>query len=218
MNMNMMIARAATRLPVRDVRHARRVRNAHFMSWPPSMPARPHPKAAGVESAGTLRYGWGDWFIASVVSSFAAWPVVFATDLIWCELLFPNVGTPGYEGAPRLKFDMLSTASLIPKAAGSYLGAHLYVPHAWWVWKLTLLPALPLSFAISMAIYIASTPPPGSTNGDVSGESAAATSEPSLQIVSTAWLPSTPEPASIATRLRHAAPTSVQVAVRTLGL
>ena len=199
-------------------------RHSHFVTWPPSWPARPHPPPPGTETP--LRYGWGDWFVASVVSSFVAWPVVFATDYAWGEHLLPAFGASASNGTPETldefgasasngtpetldessdtgAIGIISMASLVPKAAGSFLGAHLYVPHAWWFWKLTLLPALPLSFALSMAIHCASEQLSGSADHDVSGKNA--------EVANTAWKPATCTSKSMATRAREAAPTPVQL-------
>ena len=121
-----------------------RRRSAHFLTWPPTIPARPHPS-----SELHAPYGWGDWFIASLVSSVVSWPVAFAVDSFWGSLLLPHVQSiRDGRWVPEAE-----AASLVPKAFGSYLGAHLFVPRAWWFWKLTLLPALPLSFGISLVIW-----------------------------------------------------------------
>ena len=121
-----------------------RRRSAHFLTWPPTIPARPHPSTEL-----HAPYGWGDWFIASLVSSVVSWPVAFAVDSFWGSLLLPHVQSiRDGRWVPEAE-----AASLIPKALGSYLGAHLFVPRAWWFWKLTLLPALPLSFGISLVIW-----------------------------------------------------------------
>ena len=121
-----------------------RRRSAHFLTWPPTIPARPHPSTEL-----HAPYGWGDWFIASLVSSVVSWPVAFAVDSFWGSLLLPHVQSiRDGRWVPEAE-----AASLVPKAFGSYLGAHLFVPRAWWFWKLTLLPALPLSFGISLVIW-----------------------------------------------------------------
>lgn len=125
-----------------------RRRSAHFLTWPPTVPARPHPSAE-IHAP----YGLGDWFVASLVSSVVSWPVAFAVDSFWGSLLLPHV-----QGLREGKWvQEAEAASLVPKALGSYLGAHLFVPRAWWFYKLTLLPALPLSFGISLLIYFATT-------------------------------------------------------------
>ena len=125
-----------------------RRRSAHFLTWPPTVPARPHPSTE-LHAA----YGLGDWFVASLVSSVVSWPVAFAVDSLWGSFLLPHVQSIR-EGKWVQEAE---AASLVPKALGSYLGAHLFVPRAWWFYKLTLLPALPLSFGISLVIYFATT-------------------------------------------------------------
>jgi len=111
-------------------------------------------------------------------------------------------------------------ASLVPKAFGSYLGAHLFVPRAWWFYKLTLLPALPLSFGISLLIYFATTD--GGARREAvegwAGPEVPFSAPTSQDIGSTAWRTSTQNDKSAATRLREAAPTAVQYALQQAGL
>jgi hypothetical protein len=120
----MLLAARSLRVPLR-VRG--RTRHAHNISWRPSFPARPQPANAGevLGEAAVRYYSWSDWFVGSVVASFVAWPVVFATDVVWGDMLLPKVDASGVhpEGAVAITA-MLS--SLVPKVAGSYLGAHLY--------------------------------------------------------------------------------------------
>ena len=204
------------------------------MTWPPTVPARPHPSTEVRSALGSRKlanwltqtapapwqlhapYGLGDWFIASLVSSVVSWPVAFAVDSLWGSVLLPQV-----QSIRQGRWvQEAEAASLVPKAFGSYLGAHLFVPRAWWVYKLTLLPALPLSFGISLAIYFATT------DGGARREAVDAYAGPevpfsaptSLDIGSTAWRASTQNDKSSATRLREAAPTAVQFALQQAGL
>jgi hypothetical protein len=192
-------------------------RSAHFITFPPSFPAKPHPSTEAVAP-----YGWGDWFVASLVSSVVSWPVVFATDSFWGSYLLPQVKSME---SPYIDFQAVTFASLLPKAAGSYLGAHLYCPRAWWFWKLTLIPALPLSFGISLVIHFSTV------DADKRREFAEAyagpevpftphdvTSRTSQDVGSTAWRPSLMDEKSSAVRLREAAPTAVQWALKKAGL
>ena len=114
-------------------------RNAHFATWPPSIPARPHPPSPGeVPSTTAALYGWGDWFVASQISSVVAWPFIFATDVLFGDYLLPWAEKySGPQGALGDVAVAVAGLSLMPKAAASYLGAHLYVPNAWWFWKLS---------------------------------------------------------------------------------
>jgi len=111
-------------------------------------------------------------------------------------------------------------ASLLPKAAGSYLGAHLFVPRSWWFYKLTLLPALPISFGVSMVIYFATTD--GGARREAvdgwAGPEVPFSAPTSLDIGSTAWRVSTQNNKTYAIRLREAAPTAVQFALQQAGL
>ena len=66
-----------------------------------------------------------------------SWPVAFAVDSFWGSLLLPRVQSIQHGRWVQ----EAEAASLVPKAAGSYLGAHLFVPRAHWFYKLTLLPA-----------------------------------------------------------------------------
>ena len=68
-----------------------------------------------------------------------SWPVSFAVDSFWGNLLLPHVQSIR-EGRWVQEAE---AASLLPKAAGSYLGAHLFVPRAWsnplsWQWQSAL--------------------------------------------------------------------------------
>jgi len=167
------------------------------MSWPPSFPAK-------TQQAGGTSYGWGDWFLGSIVSSFVAWPVVFATDTLWAEGLLPLV-----DQRSTTETALLAT-SLIPKAAASFLGAHWFLPKAHWFYKLTLLPALPLSVGISMAIQMISDD--GSVKQAVYDDwLPMAPSEPSL--ISTSWRPSAKDKKSMTVRLCEAAPRPLQIAL-----
>ena len=100
-------------------------RLSHFVTWPPSLKARPHAAQSGSEIS---RYGYGDWFVASLVSSLVSWPAVFATDMLFGDLLLPAADA---QKSPELT-QAVALSSLIPKIAASYCGAHLYVPGAWW--------------------------------------------------------------------------------------
>ena len=95
-------------------------RRKHFLTLPPSVPARPHPQPASAEASAPLSYGWGDWFLASVVSSFVAWPFVAATDALWGEVLLPLVADNADASTA------VAAASIFPKATASYFGARLY--------------------------------------------------------------------------------------------
>jgi hypothetical protein len=94
-----------------------RRRSAHFLTWPPTVPARPHPSTE-LHAA----YGLGDWFVASLVSSVVSWPVAFAVDSLWGSFLLPHVQSIR-EGKWVQEAE---AASLVPKALGSYLGALLW--------------------------------------------------------------------------------------------
>ena len=193
---------------------AQRRRHGHFITWPPTMPARPHPHAAADAVA---PYGWGDWFVGTLVSSVVAWPAVFATDVLFGDVLLPAAEAQGSGSLTAAT----AVASLLPKAAASYAGAHLYVPRAWWLWKLTLLPALPLSFGISLAVYIANAET-DSVNIEIEkmGVPIALPETASKpQTASTAWQPSSigSKPKSYAARFREAAPTPMQLALERAG-
>jgi len=196
-------------------------RRSHFLTVPPSMPARPHPAKSGEGDFGIRRYGWGDWFVASVISSVVAWPAVFAIDSLWAEVLFPLVeklnsgNSEGIVGA-------LGALSLLPKAGASYMGAHLYVPRAWWFWKLSLLPAFPVSLTVSLAMHalVAPAAEVGAGGSEVTAaapEGSAAASESKVpKVVSMAWRPSRQEKKAVTERLREAAPTFVQVVLNAI--
>ena len=198
---------------------AQRRRHGHFVTWPPSVPATPHPHV--LDDRGMMRavapYGWGDWFVASLLSSVVAWPAVFATDVLFGDYLLPAAEKQDSGSVTAAT----AIASLVPKAAASYAGAHLYVPRAWWFWKLTLLPALPLSFGISFAIYIM-TAETDSVNIEIEkmGVPIALPETASKpQTASTAWQPSSigSKPKSYATRFVEAAPTPLQLALERAG-
>ena len=149
-------------------------------------------------------------------STQVSWPVSFAVDSFWGSLLLPHV-----QGLREGRWvQEAEAASLIPKALGSFLGAHLFVPRAWWFYKLTLLPALPLSFGISIVIYFATTD--GSARREAvdgwAGPEVPFSAPSSLDIGSTAWRTSSQNNKSPATRLREAAPTAVQFALQQAGL
>jgi hypothetical protein len=147
-----------------------------------------------------------------------AWPVVFATDSLWSGMLLP-LAQPIEDGS---WVPAVASLSIVPKAAGSYLGAHLHVPRAWWVYKLTLLPALPLSFGISMLIHFATM------DGTARREAAEAYAGPEAAFTppaadsslagSTQWQLSKANDKSHATRLREAAPSALQFLMRWAGL
>ena len=169
-------------------------------------------------------YGYGDWFVAMLVSSVVAWPAVFATDVAFGDYILPTVEKSNHpDGAVVIGTTL---ASLIPKAAGSYFGAHLYVPRAWWFYKLSLLPALPVAAAIS-AVYYGATWKPSDDVVDKT-DSPPGFNEVSWQetaeefpqvrrvtptaVSNTAWAPSTSEKKSTAKRLVEAAPNPLQIA------
>ena len=96
----------------------------------------------------------------------------------------------------------------------------MQVPRAWWFYKLTLLPALPLSFGISILIHFATTD--GGARREAvdgwAGPEVPFSAPSSLDIGSTAWRTSSQNDKSAATRLREAAPTAVQFALQQAGL
>ena len=133
-------------------------RQTHFITWPPQFPARPWPRraptaesqAATAEAPSTTpaEYGWGDWAVASLVSSVVVWPFGFAIDLAKNEL-----GSP----SSKKQSHNYEVADMWGKLMGLYLqyhGAGLYVPRAWWLWRLTLLPALPANAAGFIAVSV----------------------------------------------------------------
>ena len=86
---------------------------------------------------------------------------------------------------------------------------------AWWFYKLTLLPALPISFAISMLVHF------GTNNFTAEDGVPHALPEginKPQEDVSSAWKPSTIEEKSTAKRLRDTAPTPIQIALKKLGV
>ena len=171
--------------------------------------ARPHPG-----DALPAAYGWGDWFVASLVASVVAWPVVFATDTLWATSLLPLAQNLDPGGDSGIKAG-IAVASLVPKAAGSYFGTHVYVPKAWWFYKLTLLPALPISFTISLLVHF------GTNNFTAEDGVPHALPEginKPQEGVSSAWKPSTIEEKSTLKRLRDTAPTPIQIALKKLGV
>lgn len=157
-------------------------------------------------------YGWGDWFIGHVVSSFVAWPVVFATDMLWGNALLPTTEKqlPGFQ-------EHVALLSLVPKVAASFVGAHLYLPGAWWVWKLTLLPALPVGAVVNLVAHVL-------TNDGRHKEAIyddwlpMKPADPAAVVKCTAWLPSTSEEKSVALHLKEAAPLAVQLTLARLAL
>lgn len=157
-------------------------------------------------------YGWGDWFVGHVVSSFVAWPVVFATDMLWGSFFLPAA----QDQAPSV-VEHVALLSLLPKVAGSYMGVHLYLPRAWWVWKLTLLPALPVGAAFNLVLHVI-------TNDGTHKEAIyddwlpMKPADPASAVKCTAWLPSTSEEKSAALRLKEAAPLAVQLSLARLAL
>ena len=159
--------------------------------------------------------GWGDWFVASVISSVVAWPAVFVIDTFWAEALFPlaqNANSGESEGIMGL----VSALSLLPKVGASYVGAHLYVPRAWWFWKLSLLPAFPVSLTVSLAMHALIAPASevgsGGSENTAANELSEAASEGKMPKVvsSMAWRPSRQGEKPATERLREAAPTFVQ--------
>ena len=215
-------------------------RRKHFLTLPPSVPARPHPQPAGADASAPLRYGWGDWFLASVMSSFVAWPFVATTDALWGEVLLPLIADNADASTA------VAAASIIPKATASYFGAQLYgagsslrmqrsrepydvlapaaaarsltaspseslsraVPHAWWFWKLSLLPALPLNLGLTLAIHMLSND--GAVKHKVYDDwLPMRPSEPLL--INTAWRLSSAGSKGIQMRLCEAAPRPVQL-------
>lgn len=173
--------------------------------------------------------------------SVVAWPIVFLTDVAFGDYLLPWAEAYcGPQGASGDVAVVTAGCSLVPKAAGSYLGATVYVPNAWWFWRLSLLPALPVSATFSVAYHLwttskesgsaeAAPPPQGGSVGD--GEDGlkrpfdvvtwqedssefphVAKPRPSL-VGNAAFQPSSSAPKSYAKRLLEAAPNPVQIAV-----
>ena len=82
------------------------------------------------------------------------------------------------------------------------------VPHAWWFWKLSLLPALPLNIGLTLAIHVLSND--GAVKHKVYDDwLPMRPSEPLL--INTAWRLSTAGSKSIQMRLCEAAPRPVQL-------
>ena len=81
-------------------------------------------------------------------------------------------------------------------------------PHPRRFWKLTLLPALPVSFSLSMAIYILSD---DGTVKHAVYDDWLPMQTPEKETTSTAWLPSSAAKKSAAVRFREAAPSAVQM-------
>ena len=159
-----MLLRGAGCAVARSRRHALRhahfgmrtsSRHAHFVTWPPAWPAKPHEFKELkdlMNPPAHKRYGWGDWWIAGLVGSFCAWPVAVATD--FAEDSLAKGLTSTIEAGGVIGFVAGAGASLgvtLPKVAAHYYGVRLYVPQAWWVWQLTALPSLPVSIAFSAA-------------------------------------------------------------------
>lgn len=168
-----------------------------ILTWPPSIPARPYPDSTA--------YGLGDWFVASLTSSVVAWPAVFITDWIWADVLFPAAST-----MQPFATDCLAGLSLVPKAAASYLGAHIFVPKAWWFWKLSLIPALPVSLGLSLVIHVATTHSPIQEKVYDDWLPMKPTEQESSQVNTMYWMPSLPGDKPAATRFVEAAPRPVQ--------
>lgn len=204
-------------------------RRAHLLTLPPTIPLRPHPQTAADVSLGLPKaYGWGDWFIAMIGSGFVAWPAIFASDVLFGDFVLPAVEGSGAHPEGALVMGT-SFASLLPKLAGSYLGAHLCVPHAWWFWKLSLMPALPVCMALSSVYYyttwhdndeaneIDKTDAPRGFNEvdwrETSEEFPQVRLAKKSALVSTAWVPSSSAKRSLTTRFVEAAPTTVQIAI-----
>lgn len=196
-----MLARVASRVTRRSP-VVKLKRSAHFATWPPSIPARPHPNSARSYSGDACLYGWGDWFFAHVISGFVAWPVVFATDMLWGDFLLPAAE----KSVPDMA-EGIAVLSLIPKVAASYFGAHLYLPQAWWLWKLTLLPAIPVGLAASLTIHLATN---DGTHKEAIYDDWLPMKPEKPTSNCTAWVPSSSEEKSAVLRLREAAPSAVQ--------
>ena len=148
--------------------------------------------------------------------------------MLWGEYILPQAEAVGGGPEGQLAIGM-SLASLIPKTAGSYLGAHLYVPRAWWFWKLSLLPALPVTMALSLTYYAATSQPeklPDKSTSpyDVMGwqqtseEFPQVRKAPKTAVVNAAWSPSTSKKVSAGKRFVEAAPFPVQLAVEKAGV
>ena len=118
--------------------------------------------------------------------------------------------------APRVA-EPVAVMSLVPKVAASFMGAHLYLPGAWWVWKLTLLPALPVGAISNLVVHVI-------TNDGRHREAIyddwlpMKPADPKSVVQSTAWVPSTSEEKSAALRLKEAAPLAVQLSLARLAL
>lgn len=213
-------SRAAVRPLVRTPR-----RHAHFVTWPPSLPARPFAPNPS-DGTGILRYGWGDWFVASQIASVVAWPAIFLTDVIFGDYLLP--AAEAHSGTDGNAYVAIAGASLIPKAAGSYAGVHLYLPQAWWFWKLSLMPALPISMGLSVGYYMATKQgkeseqpeiPPDRPFDVVDWQESSSefphvrqASKPS-PVANAAFQPSSSDKKSVATRFLEAAPNAVQMLI-----
>ena len=162
-------------------------------------------------------------------SSVVAWPIVFATDVVFGDYILPQVEASAHPDSAVVTCTTI--ASILPKAAGSFLGAHLYVPHAWWFWKLSLMPALPITFALSVAFKYAVWHDDDSANAvdksdgkvpkgfnevgwqETSEEFPQVRRAPPSRVSNTAWAPSSSAKKSLATRFVEAAPNGVQLAI-----
>lgn len=142
-----------------------------------------------------------------MVSSLVAWPAVFLTDMLWGDFILPIAedGTPPEVGQGA------ALLSLVPKMAASYLGAHLYLPRAWWLWKLTLLPAIPVGLTGSLAIHFATND--GMIKEAIYDDWLPMKPAAPTDVSCTAWRPSTSEQKSAAARFREAAPSAVQMSI-----
>ena len=124
--------------------------------------------------------------------------------MVFGDYLLPLVETT----APGLS-NAVAASSLVPKAAASFAGAHLYVPFAHWFWKLTLLPALPISFSLSIAIMVLSDY--GTSKEAIYDDWLPMTPQDTTETLSMAWRPTMSGSKPAATRLREAAPRPVQI-------
>ena len=175
-----------------------------------------------------MQYGWGDWFIASQVSSVIAWPAIAITDVIFGDYLLPMAEAAG--GSAGEVTMAVCGLSLVPKVAASYFGTHVYVPNAWWFWKLSLMPALPVSMLLSFAYFQATSrdkyaePPkdPERPFDVVSWQQASdefphLDKAPPTNVANAAFQPSSTGPKSLSTRVLEAAPNPVQIAYQKWG-
>jgi len=90
-------------------------------------------------------YGYGDWFLAGCFASLATWPL---------KILSGVIAQSGTVVEPSIRHKCALGFSVATVGA-SFWAAHLYVPRAYWFWKLTLLPAYPIAIAVVCTAGIA---------------------------------------------------------------